>query len=104
MRPYLKEGEDRRPTLTWPRQIPIAGEPKEVVEVVERYGEFLKESPIPKLFINAAPGSILVGAQREFARKWSNQKEVTVEGGHFIQEISPSEIGIHIRDFIGNLE
>ena len=103
MQPYLKEGEDRRPTLTWPRQIPIAGEPKEVVEIVERYGEFLKESPIPKLFINATPGSILVGAQREFARKWSNQEEVTVKGGHFIQEISPAEIGIHIRDFIENL-
>ena len=104
MQPYLKEGEDRRPTLTWPRQIPIEGEPKEVVEIVERYGEFLKESSIPKLFINANPGSILVGAQREYARKWDNQKEVTVKGGHFIQEISPSEIGMHIREFIRELD
>ena len=104
MQPYLKEGEDRRPTLTWPRQIPIEGEPKEVVEIVERYGEFLKESSIPKLFINANPGSILVGAQRESARKCNNQKEVTVKCVHFIQEISPSEIGTHIRDFIRELD
>ena len=104
MQPYLKEGEDRRPTLTWPRQIPIEGEPKEVVEIVERYGQFLKESSIPKLFINANPGSILVGSQREYARKWDNQKEVTVKGGHFIQEISPSEIGMHIREFIRELD
>ena len=103
MEPYLNEGEDRRPTLTWPRQIPIEGEPKEVVEIVKKYGKFLGKSSIPKLFVNANPGSILVGAQRETARKWNNQKEVTVKGGHFIQEISPAEIGIHIRDFIENL-
>jgi haloalkane dehalogenase len=103
MAPYINPGEDRRPTLTWPRQIPIEGEPKEVVEVVKRYGEFLEKSAIPKLFINANPGSILVGEQRETARRWANQMEVTVNGGHFIQEISPSEIGGHIKNFLANL-
>ena len=103
LKPYLHEGEDRRPTLTWPRQIPIEGEPQEVVEIVERYGNFLKDSSIPKLFINADPGSILVGAQRETARSWKYQKEVTVKGGHFIQEISPTEIGAHIKNFIQSL-
>ena len=104
MRPYLEAGESRRPTLTWPREIPIAGEPKDVVEIVQDYAIFMGQSPIPKLFVNANPGSILVGDQREEARLWPNQQEVTVEGGHFIQEISPNEIGSHIKSFLQNLE
>ena len=104
MKPYLEEGESRRPTLTWPREIPIAGEPKDVVEIVENYAIFMGQSTIPKLFVNATPGSILVGDQREKARLWLNQQEVTVEGGHFIQEISPNEIGSHIRTFLQNLQ
>ena len=103
MKPYLEEGESRRPTLTWPREIPIAGEPKDVVEIVQDYAIFMGQSPIPKLFVNANPGSILVGDQREEARLWPNQQEVTVEGGHFIQEISPNEIGSHIKNFLQNL-
>jgi haloalkane dehalogenase len=99
-RPFLNSGEDRRPTLTWPRQIPIEGEPKEVVEIVTAYGEWLSKSDIPKLFINAEPGAILVGRARDFCRTWPNQKEVTVKGKHFIQEDSPEEIGQSIANII----
>ena len=100
IRPFLKEGEDRRPTLTWPRQIPLGGEPNAVVEEVRKNAEFHKDSEIPKLFINANPGSILVGEQREFARTWKNQTEITVSGNHFIQEDSSEEIGTALRDFV----
>ncbi len=99
-RPFLSAGEDRRPTLTWPRQIPIEGEPAEVVEVVNRYAAWLGESHVPKLFINAEPGSILVGRQREFCRGFPNQEEVTVPGLHFLQEDSPDEIGKAIADWM----
>jgi len=85
--------EHRQPTLNWPRQIPIEGEPAHMVELVEAYGAFMAASSIPKLFINADPGSILVGKQREFCRSWPNQTEVTVKGLHFVQEDSPEEIG-----------
>lgn len=99
-RPFLNPGEDRRPTLTWPRQIPIEGEPKEVVEIVTTYSNWLSKSDIPKLFINAEPGAILVGRARDFCRTWPNQEEVTVKGKHFIQEDSPDEIGQSIAKFI----
>ena len=102
-RPFLNEGEDRRPTLSWPRQIPIEGEPKEVVEVVENYSNWLSSSDLPKLFINADPGSILIGNQREFCRSWPNQEEVTVKGTHFIQEDSPDEIGKAVSNFVSKL-
>lgn len=92
-RPFANAGEDRRPTLSWPRQIPIDGEPADVVEIVQSYADWLSESKIPKLFINAAPGAILIGPQREFCRMWPNQQEVTVVGNHFLQEDSPDEIG-----------
>jgi len=92
-RPFMNAGEDRRPTLTWPRQIPIDGEPQETVEIVQAYARWLMESPVPKLFINAEPGAILLGKQREFCRSFPNQQEVTVAGTHFIQEDSPHEIG-----------
>ena len=103
IRPFKNAGEDRRPTLTWPRQIPLDGEPKEVVEEVEKNADFHKNSDIPKLFINAEPGSILIGDQREFVRTWKNQKEVTVKGNHFIQEDSADEIGAALREFVTNL-
>src|SRR5207302_8332781 len=90
-----------RPTLTWPRQIPIAGEPPEVVRVATDCGRWLAESRIPRLFINAEPGAILTGRQREFCRTWRNQTEVTVEGIHFIQEDSPDKIGEAITDLNG---
>ena len=103
IRPFKNAGEDRRPTLTWPRQIPIEGEPIEVVEEVGKNAEFHKNSDIPKLFINAEPGSILTGDQREFVRTWANTKEITVKGYHFIQEHSPNEIGEAIKDFLTSL-
>lgn len=91
-RPFLNAGEDRRPTLSWPRQIPIEGEPADVADIVGRYGTWLKDSELPKLFVNADPGAILTGPQREFCRSWKNQTEVTVAGVHFLQEDSPLEI------------
>jgi haloalkane dehalogenase len=102
-RPFLNPGEDRRPTLSWPRQIPIEGEPKEVVDIVAAYSEWLSTCDIPKLFINADPGSILVGRARDFCRTWSNQEEITVAGRHFIQEDSPDEIGQATAKFIQKL-
>ncbi|MFQ5853646.1 MAG: haloalkane dehalogenase [Candidatus Binatia bacterium] len=98
-RPYLEPGESRRPTLTWPRELPLEGEPSDVVEIVDRYAKWLATSDVPKLFINADPGAILVGAQREFCRSWPNQQEVTVKGIHFVQEDSPTEIGRAIAAF-----
>ncbi|MDQ1515129.1 MAG: haloalkane dehalogenase [Actinomycetota bacterium] len=102
-KPFLRPGEDRRPTLTWPRQIPVDGEPPEVVADVEAYGKWLgtDDSP-PKLFVNADPGSILVGPQREFCRRWPNQTEVTVPGLHFVQEDSGDAIGAAVAEFIEN--
>jgi haloalkane dehalogenase len=102
-RPYLAPGEARRPTLTWPRQIPLDGEPADVVGIVRAYGDWLAGSDLAKLFINAEPGAILVGAQREFCRAWPNQTEVTVKGSHFIQEDSPEQIGQAIAAWCGKL-
>jgi haloalkane dehalogenase len=99
-RPFLEPGERRRPTLTWPREIPIEGEPADVTEIVGAYAEWLSASPVPKLFVNAEPGAILTGEQRERCRTWPNQTEVTVRGGHFMQEDSPAEIGRAIADWL----
>ncbi len=99
-RPYAEPGESRRPTLTWPRQIPIEGEPAEVVAIVERYGAWLARCEVPKLFVNADPGSILTGRARDFCRTWPTQTEVTVNGLHFVQEDSPDQIGAAIADFV----
>lgn len=98
---FIAPGESRRPTLTWPREIPIGGEPKDVHEIVETYSKWLQSSAgLPKLFINAEPGIVLIGPQREFARKLPNQEEITVKGLHFIQEDSPHEIGDAIARFV----
>ena len=102
-RPFVNSGEDRRPTLTWPRQIPIAGEPADVVRIVRDYADYFSKVDVPKLFINAEPGAILIGAQREFCRAWPSQKEVTVSGNHFLQEDSPDEIGRAIGEWLGGL-
>jgi haloalkane dehalogenase len=99
--PYREPGESRRPVLQWPREIPIDGEPADVVAIVDAYGTWLAQSPVPKLFVNAEPGSILVGAQRELCRTWPNQEEVTVKGLHFVQEDSATDIGRAIRAFLG---
>jgi haloalkane dehalogenase len=93
----------RAPTLRWPREIPIGGTPVDMVELVARYSTFMAETDIPKLFVNADPGSILTGAQRELVRTWPNQREVTVPGVHFIQEDSGPEIGRAIAEFVDSL-
>jgi haloalkane dehalogenase len=102
-KPYLEPGESRRPMLTWPRQIPIDGEPADVTEIVSAYADWLKQSALPKLFINAEPGAILIGPQREFCRQWPNQREVTVRGSHFIQEDSQHEIGDAVAGWLRSL-
>jgi len=102
-RPFTEPGESRRPTLTWPRQIPIEGEPADVVEIVRAYGEWLQTSPVPKLFVNAEPGAILRGRPRERCRTCPNQTEVTVKGIHFVQEDSPAEIGTALARWIASL-
>ncbi len=102
-RPFTEAGEDRRPTLTWPRQIPIDGEPQDVHEIVAGYSDWLTTSEIPKLFVNAEPGAILTGPQRDFCRAFRNQTEVTVAGIHFIQEDSAPEIAAAIVEWLDNL-
>ena len=104
LRPYINAGESRRPTLTWPRNIPLDGkEPIETLEAVKANSEFHSSSSIPKLFINADPGLLLVGEQREEIRSWKNLEEVTVKGNHFIQEDSPEEITNYLKNFISKL-
>jgi len=102
-RPYLEAGESRRPTLTWPRQIPLSGDPQDVVKIIADYAVWLKNSELPKLLVIADPGSILVGDQLTFCRNWKNQQEVTVPGTHFIQEDSPDEIGQAVANFVDGL-
>jgi haloalkane dehalogenase len=92
--------EDRWPTLTWPRQIPVGGEPEDVVRVASDYAVWMAENDLPKLFVNAEPGAILTGAPRDFCRSWKNQQEVTVKGSHFIQEDSGAEIGHAVAEWI----
>ena len=100
--PYVN-ADDRQPLLNWPRQIPIEGEPENIVALVNEYGAFMASSEMPKLFINADPGSILTGRQREFCRTWPNQQEITVKGLHFIQEDSPLEIGQAVAKWVDNI-
>ncbi len=102
-RPFAAPGEGRRPTLTWPRQIPIEGAPIDVVEIVDAYADWLAVADVPKLFVNAEPGAILTGPQRDFCRGWPRQTEVTVKGSHFIQEDSPHEIGEALATWIERL-
>jgi len=102
-RPYREPGEGRRPTLSWPRQLPIAGEPAEVVEIVGSYAAWLAASPVSKLFVNAEPGTISLD-ERAFCRGFPNQTEVTVRGLHFIQEDSPDEIGEAVAKWYTSLQ
>ena len=102
--PYLEPGESRRPTLTFTRECPIGGEPKDVIAMINRVGQWLSTSDLPKLFINAYPGSILTGRQRDFCRTWLNQTEKTVLGIHYIQEDSPFQIGAAIADFLKSMD
>jgi haloalkane dehalogenase len=102
-KPYLTAGERRRPMLTWPRQIPIEGEPADVTAIVNEYGEWLARSRVPKLFVNGEPGAILTGRSREICRRWPNQREITVAGNHFLQEDSPDEIGAAVAEWYRSL-
>ena len=102
-RPFLNPGEDRRPTLSWPREIPIEGQPANVCKIVNQYAEWMQTNDIPKLFINAEPGAIITGRIRDFCRSWKNQTEVTVKGIHFIQEDSPDDIGKAISTWYKNI-
>ncbi len=97
-RPF-RDREARLPTLVWPRDLPIEGEPADVTSIVTQYGTWLSKSSIPKLFISAEPGAVIVGRQREFCRTWPNQREISVKGIHFIQEDSPGEIGSAVASF-----
>ena len=101
-RPFANPGEDRRPTLSWPRNIPIDGEPSEVVSVVEAYSRWLAESDVPKLFIKAQPGAVVNGRTLQLIRTWPNLTETTVSGIHFVQEDSPDEIGTAVAKFVCN--
>jgi haloalkane dehalogenase len=103
-RPYLEPGESRRPTLTWARELPISGEPEDVVSIVDDYSRWLAQSDVPKLFVNAEPGMTLTGSRREFCRTWPNQEEVTVRGAHFVQEDSPHELGEAVATFVRRTE
>ncbi|MGI8938451.1 MAG: haloalkane dehalogenase, partial [Iamia sp.] len=100
-RPF-RDRAGRRPTLTWPREIPIDGEPADVHEIVQSYADWLVRCEVPKLFINADPGAILTGPQRDFCRTWPNQTEVTVAGNHFVQEDSPHEIGEAVASWMAS--
>ena len=102
-RPF-NDKKSRRPTLDWPRQIPLENDPPEICRIVDSYSQWMAENNKPKLFINAEPGAILIGKQREFCRTWKNQKEVTVKGSHFIQEDSPNEIGNAIFDWLKGID
>lgn len=97
--PFNQPGEARRPMLSWPRQIPIEGEPKNVCKIVSEYSDWMSKNNMPKLFINAEPGAIIQGSVRDFCRTWNNQSEITVKGIHFIQEDSPNEIGSAIQEW-----
>lgn len=102
-RPYLNEGEDRRPTLSFPRQIALDGSPKEVADVVTAYGNWLAQSQVPKLWIHGNPGAVENDSVRKFCSTWPNQTEISVKGKHFLQEDSPMEIGEAIAGFVKKL-
>jgi haloalkane dehalogenase len=102
-RPFAEPGEDRRPTLSWPRHLPVEGEPADVAAIVDEYGTWLAGSDVPKLFINAEPGEIINDRVREIIRTWPNVTETTVSGRHFIQEDSPDEIGQSVAQFVRGL-
>ncbi|MGC1647683.1 MAG: haloalkane dehalogenase [Candidatus Sulfotelmatobacter sp.] len=102
-RPFRNPGPSRQPMLTWSRDLPIAGQPEDVIKIVDSYARWLSASPIPKLFVNGDPGGFLIGAQREFCRAWPNQQEITVKGTHFLQEDAPSEIGEATARFVANV-
>ena len=101
--PYREPGESRRATLTWPREIPIDGEPADVTEIVTRNAEWMATSPVPKLFVNGDPGALLTGPMRERCRQWPNQREVTVPGRHFLPEDSAPQIAAALAGWLDQI-
>ena len=102
-RHYRNPGPTRMPMLAWTRDLPIAGEPEDVVRIVRSYAKWLATSRIPKLFIDAEPAGFLIGAQREFCRSWPNQECVTVQAAHFLQEEAPQEVARATARFIAKV-
>jgi haloalkane dehalogenase len=102
-RHYRNPGLSRMPMLAWTRDLPIAGEPQDVVQIVDAYARWLATSAVPKLFIDAEPAGFLIGAQREFCKAWPNQQIVTVNGSHFVQEDSPKEVGEAAARFVSKV-
>lgn len=102
-RHYRNPGLSRMPMLAWTRDLPIAGEPADVVAIVEDYARWLSASPMPKLFIDAEPAGFLIGAQREFCRSWPNQQTVMVKGAHFLQEEAPDDVGKALARFVADV-
>ena len=102
-RHYRNPGPTRQPMLTWTRELPIEGQPEDVVQIVDSYAKWLSKSPIPKLFIDAEPAGFLIGAQREFCRAWPNQETVIVKGSHFLQEEAPAEVGEATARFVSKV-
>jgi haloalkane dehalogenase len=103
-RPFAAPGEGRRPTLTWPREIPIGGKPADVTAIAAAYAGWLATSRVPKLFLKAEPGLLVAGgANLDFARSLPAQAEVTVAGLHFLQEDSPDDIGRAIASWMAAL-
>lgn len=102
-RPFLDSGEGRRPTLTWPRQIPIEGEPKDVHDIATEYSAWMSQNDLPKMLVVADPGALITGDVLAFCRTWKNQQEVTVKGNHFCQEDSPDEIGTAISAWLKDI-
>jgi haloalkane dehalogenase len=102
-RHFRNPGPSRQPMLTWTRELPIAGEPADVVALVEAYAKWLSTSPLPKLFVDAEPAGFLIGAQREFCRAWPNQATVLVKGSHFLQEETPDAVGEASARFVSKV-
>jgi haloalkane dehalogenase len=100
-RPFAAPGEGRRPTLTWPRQIPIDGQPADVADIIHAYGDWLSQSSVPKLLVKGEPGALLAsGPSLELCQSWPSQSESTVRGVHFLQEDSPDEIGYAVAEWL----
>ena len=103
-RPFAEPGEGRRPTLTWARNLPISGEPADVVATVEANAAWLRETPVPKVFIRGRPGGIVQGPRIDFCRGLPNTREIVVPGIHYIQEDSPGEIGDAVAALVRGLD
>ncbi|PTX56355.1 haloalkane dehalogenase [Litoreibacter ponti] len=97
--------ESRKPTLVWPRQIPIAGEPADTGAVITANGEWLYSTDMPKLMLHVAPGALMPPPVVEYVKaNASNLEDVFLGPGvHFVQEDHPTAIGRALRDWIDRL-